>query len=137
MGLRGRAPTSKLELKLRGSWRARIRPDDLSAVVDGVMPDEPLDLTPGARRLWREIVPVLAARRVCDSVLDREALILLCESRSMQLRIEDEMSRLRIGSRHLSQLNRCRSRSLQEFSTWCRKFGLDPESRPRVTRSIR
>lgn len=70
---RKRTPTDVLEA--RGSWRARTRGPGLKG--DGKIPRCPRQLSDGAKRIWRRIVPKIAAEVDLCSV-DQFALARYC-----------------------------------------------------------
>jgi phage terminase small subunit len=81
MGLRGPAPTPTVIRKLNGNPSRRPFPENEPQYVSGV-PDRPKGMSPGARKIWDQLVSEMAASRVLRLV-DALALAQLCEDQAM------------------------------------------------------
>ena len=83
MGLRGPKPTPTAILRLRGSWRGNRNPNE--PYVKPRAPQIPTDVRqdPDALRVWRRVVPKLAAMDLIGSI-DGEAIANYCLLRAMR-----------------------------------------------------
>lgn len=77
MGKRGPKPTATSILKLRGSWRGKVRGDDLS--LDQKRPQRPAWLQGEAKKCWDRLVPILHKSGLATE-LNRETLALMCSA---------------------------------------------------------
>ena len=77
MAKRGPKPVPTPILKLRGSWRGKIRGDDIS--VDQKRPARPQWLQGEAKKCWDRLVPILHKSGLATE-LNRETLALLCSA---------------------------------------------------------
>ncbi len=77
MGKRGPKPTPTKILALRGSWRAKTRPNE--PIPPAGEPAMPSWLSRSAKATWKSVVPPLVQMGVASSV-DRFALARYCET---------------------------------------------------------
>lgn len=78
MAKRGPKPLATPILKLRGSWRAKLRPDyEIEGTIKGDKPKMPRWLSPAAKSVWRKLVPKLNELGILSPV-DQYILSLLC-----------------------------------------------------------
>jgi len=100
MGRRGPKPTPTPILKLRGSWRGKVRGDDLN--LDQKRPARPVWLTGEAKKCWERIVPILHKSGLATE-LNRETLALLCSAWGDYVEADQQLAaaRNKDGSRAL------------------------------------
>lgn len=77
MAKRGPKPVPTPILKLRGSWRGKVRGDELG--VDQKRPARPQWLKGEAKKCWERLVPILHKAGLATE-LNRETLACLCDS---------------------------------------------------------
>lgn len=100
MAKRGPKPTPTPILKLRGSWRGKVRGDDLS--LDQKRPQRPQWLAGEAKKCWERLVPILHKSGLATE-LNRETLALLCSAWADFVAAEEQLAaaRNKDGSRAL------------------------------------
>ncbi len=130
MGNRGPAPTPKAELERRGSWRAKVREDELQA--DGQIPEAPAHLKGEARAEWNRLAATLGPRGVLDREMDRTSLSLLCEALGEYRRLDKRMTRETPGEQKWRSLMYGRNEAWKRWNDLAKRFGLTPADRPRV-----
>lgn len=110
----GIPPTPTAVLKLRGSWRAKSRPDEPQPDVG--TPQCPRNLNHREREWWDRMLPLLTSMHVL-TVADGEALSRYCKlaAKFDTARKTDEMIKLTAALDRLGQ-----------------QFGLTPSSRARI-----
>ncbi len=86
MGRRGPKPTPTAILKVRGSWRARLNPDEPQPQPG--IPSMPGKIRPEAKLAWKRIVPKLQAMGVLTTV-DGETLARYCTLAARYWEAED------------------------------------------------
>jgi P27 family predicted phage terminase small subunit len=77
MGRRGPRPLSTPVLQALGSWRANINRDEPTPLAKA--PTCPSWISTEAKRLWRELVPLMMAMRILTEA-DRNALARYCQT---------------------------------------------------------
>lgn len=77
MGRRGPRPTPTQVLRLRGSWRAKVRADEPEP--DAAIPAPPDWLSGDGREEWDRLVPLLASLGLLTE-MDRSTLALYCQA---------------------------------------------------------
>ncbi len=112
--MRGRLPTPTGVLKMRGSWRAKARKDEPQPEKGS--PRCPSRLSPGARKVWQAIVPLLDGMGVLTKV-DGFVLERYCELYCHWGQTDDLPLLLKLND------------ALLKIE---REFGMTPSSRPRL-----
>ena len=126
---KGPAPSSKADLKKRGSWRAKVRADDLE--LPGVTLDPAQDMDADALDEWARVVGALAPRGVITDV-DRAALTILCMSWSCWIRSARAEAAAEAGSVEWRQYGIAKREAFAAWLPMAQRFGLTPADRPRV-----
>lgn len=137
MATRGRKPKPSSQLKLNGTFR----PDRHNAdepTPDVVVPKMPTFLKGEARKEWKRITPLLAAKK-CITEWDMTLItaycfewgvyVMLCKKLKTE---EDYIVTTINGNEIQSPLLNARNRAMKNFKEIATEFGLTPSSRTRL-----
>lgn len=134
--MRGRKPTPTVQLKLRGSWRAKERRGEPQPPPGA--PPMPNWLDDEGQKAWRRLVDILSTMHVL-TVADGDALALIANNESIIIRsalkvretggeVVKSVNGFPIINPYLSTYNR----ALEQNAKLLAEFGLTPSSRSRV-----
>ena len=126
---RAPAPTSKKDLKARGSWRAKDRPDDLAPAAK--VPAMPKGFDAVAKSEWKRVIEVHQAQGTMTE-LDRAPLIVLCQSWSEWNGLSKSLGKLLEGSQDWKRVYVAREQAYKRCLDLWRAFGMTPADRTRV-----
>jgi phage terminase small subunit len=116
----GPAPTPKALLKLRGSWRAELNPDEPKAEI--CIPPMPRYLKGEARKEWERVTPLLL-KTGCIANVDLANLEAYCVVYSKAKDIGKHPDKYRVSD--YDRIYRLQMKLAAEF-------GLSPSSRTRI-----
>ena len=135
MGSRGPKPTPTSKLSARGSWRAKINPNEPEAAISA--PTCPSFLGKNGRREWRRVVKILVSSGVMTD-LDRGILAKYCSAWERVLAAakiidEDKQYVRRNGEKYyLSPAVKLLEQAFDQMEKAARELGMTPSSRSRV-----
>jgi len=131
MGKRGRKKTPTPILKLRGSWRAKIRKDIELADYKPIPPVE-LESKPEARKIWDEIVPELEKSGILAKV-DAGLLAMLCIARAEFFRwdkaCESPIAKTKNGNIISNPIMDARNKAEKRYKDLAALFGMGSANR--------
>lgn len=137
MGKRGPAPTPKVILKARGSWRGDLNPSEPIAEAGAVCPEW---LDDNAKIEWARIAPVLVQMGLLGKS-DAAALACYCQSISIAKRAneliaeEGEVIDGAMGGKVIHPAVGMRDKAMTQIQKFGAEFGLTPSARARVQAS--
>ena len=138
MGRRGPAPTPSAVLKVRGSWRGDMNPDEPKP--EAGPPDCPQQLSEAAQGIWREMVQIVAPgvltrdngqtlARYCHSLCRWWKLAEWLDENPDTYTVDDKLG----NTRHVRHPNVITYEKLgRDLTRIEQEFGLTPAARTRV-----
>jgi len=131
----GRRPTPKSILEARGSWRSKVKPDELCP--PNRLPTCPTILVGEARREWTRMSRILFALGLAAE-LDRVPLAAYCVAWSDFVKLTKALKKTGAtitttqGNVIRNPLELARNKSEERLLHWADRFGMTPGARARL-----
>ena len=135
--MKGRKPTPKAVLKLRGSKRLRDRADEPEAPVPDELPEPPEWFSDTARTKWAELLPILRGMRVL-TVADMDHVQVYCVAYSRWVKAESRLAEMgevvthKNGVDGLNHWLKIAQMAMERMDRSGAELGLSPTARARL-----
>jgi len=135
MGNMARPPTPKAILESRGSWRSKLKPDELKP--KNSIPECPQFLHTTAKREWTRITKILKTLGIAATI-DRAALAAYCQAWAEYVHLTDRLLREGPvleniqGNKVRNPTEAARNQAEDRMLKWADRFGMSPVARARL-----